>query len=259
MSRPYYQDDTVTLYHGDALELLPCIAEEEYAPKVDLIVADPPYGETALAWDHWPAGWLRLASHVANSLWCFGSFGMFLDHRDEFWDYWRLAQDIVWEKHNGSGFTRDRFRKVHEFGLHWYRGPWREIHHEVPREPRIGRNQGTRRIGSTGEHLGARAHTAWIDDGSRIARSVIFANSMQGRAIHPTEKPVSVLRPLIEYGCPPGGLVLDPFAGSGSTLDAARQIGRKAIGIEAREDYCEAAALRLSELVFPPDEEASAS
>jgi site-specific DNA-methyltransferase (adenine-specific) len=67
------------------------------------------------------------------------------------------------------------------------------------------------------------------------------------RALHPTEKPLGILAPLIAYSCPPGGAVLDPFAGSGSTLEAARASGRHAIGIEADERYCEVAARRLSQ------------
>lgn len=74
---------------------------------------------------------------------------------------------------------------------------------------------------------------------------------MHSRSIHPTEKPLGILAPLIAYACPADGLVVDPFAGSGSTLDAARQSGRRAIGIEAREEYCEAAARRLSALTLP--------
>jgi site-specific DNA-methyltransferase (adenine-specific) len=73
---------------------------------------------------------------------------------------------------------------------------------------------------------------------------------MHGRALHPTEKPIGILDPLIRYACPTGGLVLDPFAGSGSTLDAARQAGRRAIGIEGDEKYAEAAAKRLSQSVL---------
>ena len=65
--------------------------------------------------------------------------------------------------------------------------------------------------------------------------------------IHPTEKPVGILDPLITYACPLGGLVVDPFAGSGSTLDAARCSGRRAVGIEADERYIELAARRLSQ------------
>lgn len=73
---------------------------------------------------------------------------------------------------------------------------------------------------------------------------------MHKTAIAPTEKPVPLLVPLIEYGCPPGGLVLDLFAGSASTLVAAAAIGRRAIGIEADEAQIEKAARRLSQGVL---------
>ena len=73
----------------------------------DCIVADPPYGETSLAWDRWPHGWLDVAATVTRSLWCFGSLRMYLEHAEEFdrgpRPGWKLSQDIIWEKHNGSG------------------------------------------------------------------------------------------------------------------------------------------------------------
>lgn len=66
-----------------------------------------------------------------------------------------------------------------------------------------------------------------------------------GNRLHPTQKPIGVLTPLIESFCAPGGLVLDPFAGSGSTCVAARSIGRHYIGIEMDPAYHTAAARRL--------------
>lgn len=243
---PYYADDEVTLYLGDMREILPSLGLQG-----DLVVADPPYAETSLAWDRWPDGWPALAASAASSMWCFGSMRMFLDRRNDFTD-WKLSQDIVWEKQNGTGFAADRFKRVHEHALHWYRGDWASTHHDAPRVRVSHHTKAKSSNGNKPDHTGARGPSTWIDDGTRLPRSVLYAPNMWRRgAIHPTEKPVSVLDLMIRYACPPGGLVLDPFAGSGSTLDAARQSGRRAIGIEADERYCEAAARRLSAATLP--------
>ena len=82
-------------------------------------------------------------------------------------------------------------------------------------------------------------------------RSVLAVRSCHGYAVHPTQKPVGILHPLIEFSVPVSGIVLDPFAGSGSTLVAAREAGRRAIGIEVQERYCEIAAKRLAQGVLP--------
>jgi site-specific DNA-methyltransferase (adenine-specific) len=253
MTAPYYEDDTVQLYLGDMHEILP-----ELNITADLIVADPPYGETSLAWDRWPKGWPELARDAASSMWCFGSMRMFLDRGPEFTD-WKLSQDVVWRKNAGSGFATDRFKRIHEHALHWYRGNWRDVHHDAQREtaPPTNSDREVRLNSTVRQHRGDQYHHgvikpgAWVDDGTRLVPSVIDAKNMRGRALHPTEKSIGILTPLIRYACPEGGLVVDPFAGSGSTLDAARQTGRRAIGIEAREDYCEAAARRLSALTLP--------
>lgn len=241
MTAPYWEDDHVKLYLGKMEEVLPALGI-----TCDLIVADPPYAETSLAWDRWPDGWLDTAATVTRSLWCFGSMRMFLDRSAEFAG-WRLSQDIVWEKHNGSGFAADRFKRVHEHATHWYRGDWANIHHDAPRVKVHYRTRGNASRGQV-PHTGKIGSATWSDDGTRLIRSVIQAPSMWRRgAIHPTQKPLEILTPLIEYACPPGGTVVDPFAGSGSTLEAARLTGRKAIGVERHEPYAEAAARRLAQ------------
>jgi site-specific DNA-methyltransferase (adenine-specific) len=244
--KPYYEDDTVQLYLGDMREILPGLGLQ-----ADLVCTDPPYGETSLTWDRWVNGWPTIAATIARSLWCFGSMRMFLDRRDDFTTAgWKLSQDIVWEKHNGSGFQNDRFKRVHENALHWYRGDWRDQYREVPTTPDA--TPRTVRRKHRPPHMGEIGDGAYRseDGGPRLMRSVLQVRSMHGRALHPTEKPLGILTPLIEYACPPGGLVVDPFAGSGSTLDAARQSGRRAVGMEADERYAEAAARRLSQLTF---------
>ena len=243
---PYYTDDQVQLYLGDAREILPALNV-----TADLVLTDPPYGETSLAWDRWPDGWPILAATAATSMWCFGSMRMFLDHGPEFAAAgWKLSQDIVWEKHNGSGFQNDRFKRVHEHALHWYRGEWREQHREVQTTPDATARAVRRKTRPT--HTGDIGNGAYlsVDGGPRLMRSVLQVRSMHGRALHPTEKPLGILEPLLKYACPPGGLVVDLFAGSGSTLDAARQCGRRAIGVEADERYAELAAKRLSNLTL---------
>jgi site-specific DNA-methyltransferase (adenine-specific) len=241
--KPYYADESVTLYHGDWRELI----EPDF--RADLILTDPPYGETSLEWDRWPTGWVSLAARHADSMWCFGSMRMFLDQRDEFRD-WKLSQDVVWEKHNGSGFHADRFRRVHEFATHWYRGDWSEIHHAPPTVDAAVKR--TRRSKRRPTHTGNIDATPYVshDGGPLLMTSVMYAPSMHGRAINETEKPVPILEPLIAYGCPVGGTVLDFYAGSSATLVAARNLGRKAVGYEKRESQCEQAAKRLAQGVL---------
>lgn len=235
---PYYEADGITLYHGDMREILPLL------PRVDAVVTDPPYNETALEWDVWPTGWPAIVAAVTDSLWCFGSLRMFWDRVGEF-DGWKLAQDIVWEKQNGSGFADDRFKRVHELAIHLYRGEWSAIHKApplvagVPR--RYSRNLQPTHTGKIGAQLSKEVRS------ERIQRSVIYANNCHGYAVNETQKPEAIVAPLLDYCVPPGGVVVDCFAGSGTVLAVARSQGKRAIGIESRESQCREIVNRLSQ------------
>ena len=89
------------------------------------------------------------------------------------------------------------------------------------------------------------------DGGPKLMESVIYARSCHGYAVNETQKPEAIVAPLIQYSVPPGGLVVDCFAGSGTTLAVARKTGRRSIGIELREDQCQRIVERLSQRELP--------
>lgn len=244
---PSYQADGITLYQGDCRAILPRLD----LAAADVVITDPPYGETSLAWDLPVDGWLGLL-RPARNLWCFGSLSFFLDHAAGFRAAgWRHAQEVVWEKHNGSNFHADRFRRVHELVVQFYRGRWAELWKAPVTTPDAARRV-VRRKARPPHHTGAiDAHTyTSVDGGPRLQRSVIRVRSCHGTAVHPTQKPLGIVTPLLAYSCPPGGLVLDPFTGSGTTLLAARLLGCCAIGIEREARYCELAVRRLAQGVL---------
>lgn len=242
---PFYSDDLVTLFHGDYRDV-------DAWHEADVLVTDPPYGETSLAWDRWPDGWPALVAERAPDLaqmWCFGSTRMFLDRRDDF-GAWRQAQDLVWSKPRGRGTDRDRFSRSHELVLHWYRGKWGDLYIEPPRVAYHGARVRSTRRGNVddGSKVKPMAGGTYVDDGTRLLYTVLDGDPGDPRTTHhPNQKPLAVLEPIIRYSCPPGGLVADLFAGSCSTLVAAKRLGRRAIGVEADEKYCETAAARLSQ------------
>lgn len=249
--KPFYADDTTRLYLGDCRDVIPALDV-----RPDVVLADPPYDETAHHWDRWPVGWLDAVATITNSMWCFGTLRMFMVRAVEFGTArWHLSHDTIWHKHNASGPNADRFRRIHEQAGHFYRGRWADVYRSPQRITtgviERGRvvTQGAKDIGHRGEYGAG----AWVDDGTRLMTSVLQARSMHRRGgLHPCEKPVAgLLDPLIRYGCRPGGLVLDPFAGSGSTAEAARLSGRHAVLIEADERYAEVIARRLSADVLP--------
>ena len=241
---------TVEVLLGDCRDLM-----AGHGP-FDMIIADPPYGDTSLEWDDRVENWHDLATQClkpTGSLWVFGSLRYFMAEGRHFEDAGlRYAQEVVWEKHNGSGFHADRFKRVHELAVQWYRkdARWGDVYNDVQKT-----NDAT---ATTVRRKKRPAHTGNIDaghyvsedGGPRIMRSVIFARSCHGRAIHPTEKPVDLLEVLIRTSCPLGGVVGDFFAGSGAAGDAAQIAGRNYIGCEIDPGYASAAQSRLGGSLF---------
>lgn len=242
------------IIHADCMTALADLADE----SVDCVVTDPPYGETSLEWDRWPAGWPAAVRRVlkrTGSMWCFGSQRMFLEHRDEFAG-WKLSHDVVWEKHNGSGLFNDRFRRVHELALHWYRDDalWGDVF-KAPQFVNDARAKVVRKKARPKQWIGATGDAVYRseDGGPRLMRSVLPVRSEHGRALHPTQKPLGIVEPLLRYACPPGGTVLDPFAGSGTTGVAAAQCGMQSILIEGNAGFVDVIRDRLSsDLFFSP-------
>lgn len=235
----------VQIITGDCRTELAKLADE----SVDCVITDPPYGTTSLPWDQVVDGWLELLPRVLKqgaSVWIFGSMRNLLGLSDEF-DGWNIAQDIVWEKHNGSNAFADRFRNVHEHAIQLYHQDqlWKDtfkqpLFSDDARAKVVRRKARPQQWGDIG---GSTFRSE--DGGPRMMRSVLCARSEHGRALHPTQKPVSLLQALVAYSCPEGGVVLDPFAGSGSTGIAAQSLGRSAVLIEADPSFADVARQRL--------------
>lgn len=234
-----------TLWLGDCREVL-----KQYGPDTfSCIISDPPYGETSLDWDKHVDGWLdacRLVMKPSASLWCFGSARFFLERAADFRG-WKLAQDVIWEKQNGSGFATDRFKRVHESAYQFYPANrrWGDVYKNPQTDPELPKIGGAVRSRGKPPHTGEIGSAGWNPDRDRIARSVIRVPNCHGYAVHPTQKPVGLIASLLAYSCPPGGLVLEPFGGACSVAVAAEASGRRCVSVELRPDYFTVAAQRL--------------
>lgn len=215
---PYYEDRWSTIYHGDCRELLPMIIE------ADALVTDPPFGIDwgRATWsdrsEDYPSliGWLVAESEriVSDGL-CFVFQAM--QNVSRFHEWFPAGFRIFAACKN---FAQIRPTAV------WHSWDpvvfWRNGSNSAPRSTHLNRDY----------HVGN--------------VSGLFLE----RQIHPCPRPLDTMRYIVSISCCVGARVLDPFAGSGTTLLAAKQIGRRAIGIEIEEKYCEIAAERLRQTVF---------
>lgn len=229
--KPYYQDDAVTLYHGDCRDVLPRIAG-----RADLVLADPPYGvQYVSSWrtrtdalrvpiaEDADLNALRDALPLLDQLlqedrhaYLFAAALRIGECIEAIQAQWQVKNVLIWDK-GDAGTVGDL-----EAGYAW---TW---------EPIIYATKGRRALN------GPRPRAIYRYDWSGTRDPV-----------HPTVKPVGLLRWLINKSTKPGELVVDPFAGSGTTLRAAKDLGRRAIGIELEERYCHAAVQRLAQQVLP--------
>lgn len=210
----YYQDEHVTLYHGD------CLTEHREWLDADVLVTDPPYGVAYTS--GWVEGRKRNTTGIKNDKtpavrdaaiaeWGerpYIAFGSWRVPKPE-----RVRQTLIWDKGDDPG-TGDLTM------------PWGASYEEIY-------------VSGKGK--------IWA--GGRTV-SVLRYNKPLGsdRPDHPTPKPVPLMESLVSR-CPPG-VIADPFAGSGPTLIAARNLGRKAVGVELEEKYCEIIAKRLDQQVI---------
>lgn len=223
MRVPYYQDDQVTLYHGDCLEVTEWLA-------ADVLVTDPPYGIGWTSDPNWTnaegkGGWRGTgnAIRIAND--------KTTDARDKALDLWGGRHAVVFGdvlKPPPSAVQMLVYAKPVDAGIKGARAGWRK---DV---------EGIYLLGPWSAGIGGRSSVI------RTSGRVAGPRGMGLRAGHPHAKPLDVLEELID-ACPPG-TIADPFAGSGSTLVAARNLGRKAIGVELEERYCEIIAKRLDQM-----------
>lgn len=224
--------------------------------SIDVCITDPPFGDTSLEWDSRVYGWIEQVARILKpngSIWILGSMRFLAPLFAEFESLdFKYSQDIVWKKQNGTGFHADRFRRVHEHAVLFYRGAWADVYHDT--QYTLDATAKTVRRKARAAHWGAIENAAFVseDGGPRMMTSVLeFANE-HGRAIHPTQKPVDLIRPLVRYSCPPGGVVLDPFMGSAAIGMAAIYEGRDYIGMEDVPQYYAAALERLAEAKAGP-------
>jgi site-specific DNA-methyltransferase (adenine-specific) len=215
--KPYYQDDLVTIYHGDC---------REWMPEADVIVTDPPYG---IGWQQHGGGVNGKSRGTRRHAGIVGDtdtsardavLGLFPWTPAAVFGSWRapfpadVRQVLVYQKSPDAGLMGSVTGFRTDSDPIFLVGPW---------PVRTVR---------------------W----SSVLVSRIGLPTLQAGRSHPHAKPVDVMARLIEAA--PPGTILDPFMGSGSTLVAAKSLGRKSIGIEIEERYCEIAAQRCSQEVL---------
>lgn len=168
-------------------------------------------------------------------------------------DGWYLRQDIIWHKPNPMPESvTDRCTKAHEYIFLLSKSQHYYYDHEAISEPYTSKAEKPRNKAAEGynnSYVGGRwseGERDYYSAGKRNKRSVWTVATKPFKEAHFATFPPALITPCILAGCPVGGTVLDPFAGSGTTLLVATQHHRKSIGIELNPEYIEIAKRRLN-------------
>jgi DNA modification methylase len=203
-----------TILHGDCLSILPTLGSE----SADFILTDPPYLVNYRSRDG------RRVPNDDNDAWLMPAFAQM---------YRVLKNDSFAVSFYGWP-SADKFLKAYK------EAGFRVVGHLMfPK--RYASSTGYVKYQHECAHLLVKG-TPWS-----MAETIsdVIAWTYSGNTLHPTQKPIEILTPLIEAFCRKDDLVLDPFSGSGSTLAAAQKLGRRWLGIELDERYFEIARKRL--------------
>jgi site-specific DNA-methyltransferase (adenine-specific) len=232
------------LHHGDALTVLRTMPSE----SVQCIVTDPPYGITANKWDVMPdmAAWWQEAHRVCSGAIVmtasqpFTSFVVVSNAKN-------YKHEWIWRKNRGSNFAntvREPF-KEHESVLVFAQGKW--TYNEQRQERRgTGASRGGSKVTWKSKSTNYRAfeERAPVEiTHDRVPSSVQDFNIEVG--LHPTQKPVTLFRYLVQTYSNEGDTVLDCFMGSGTCGAACAELGRNFIGVELDEGYFNIARNRI--------------
>lgn len=254
----YYEHAGQTIYRGDCLEVM-----KQFPDKIfDLVLTDPPYGTTACDWDtvvSFQDMWRELLRVVKNdSAMVFTASQPFtsalvMSNPSLFRHEW------IYKKRCASNFAQAKYApmKEHESVLVFSKQKARYFPKKEAR-----RGGGSARVrykfSEATRHRSGEFVGKMNGDFNKEAYELRYPSSVQefnnrasgDRGKHPTQKPVTLMKYLIETYSSCGDNVLDLFMGSGTTLVAAEQLGRKATGIEISEKYCEIAVDRLGQKIL---------
>jgi len=238
---PYYADDHIVIYHGDCLEIMPTLSQ------VDLVFTSPPYNLGTST-----GGGMHRGSLSASDL--AGGYG---DHDDAMptaaYDEWQSAcVRMMWDalSDNGAVFYNHKPRPQNgELKLPLVYGSGLPLRQIVVWDRGTGMNFATTHFLPKHEWVIVWAKPAWrLLDKKVSGRGDVWRIRPEVDDAHPAPFPLALPRTAIE--ATPAKLVLDPFMGSGTTLLAAKMLGRRAIGIDLNERYCEIAAQRCAQDVL---------